>query len=284
MKPQAFEYAVAENVEHAVALLTEYGDDAKILAGGQSLLPMMNFRLARPTALVDIGRIPGLAGIVERGDVVRVGTRTTHNEVERSSLDGPLGSLLRQAAAYVGHYPIRVRGTFGGSLAHSDPASEWCQLATLLDAQMNVVGPNGPRTIEASEFFFTVFSTTMEFDEVLTSVDLPRLASDTRVNVVEFARRAGDFAIVSVMCAVTIVGEEITEARLCAGGVSDRAQRLTAAEQMLCGAAASPSSFAKAADAAADEVSPSADLHGSADFRRDLVRALTRRTLEGAHS
>jgi carbon-monoxide dehydrogenase medium subunit len=284
MKPQAFEYAQPATVDEAVALLGEFGDDAKVLAGGQSLLPMMNFRLARPTALVDIGRIAGLAGIREESDVVRIGATTRHHAVEESSVSGPLGSILRQAASYVGHYPIRVRGTFGGSLAHSDPSSEWCQLATLLDGRMIVQGPGGRRSIDAADFFFTVFSTTMDFDEVLVEVELPVLGADTRVNVMEFARRAGDFAIVSVMCAFSVHDDVVTSARLCAGGVSDRAVRLVAAESSLVGQPASPSAFAAAAAAAADEVSPSADLHGSSEFRKDLVRTLTRRALEGAHS
>lgn len=283
MKPQAFDYAAPTSVDEAVALLSEFGDEAKVLSGGQSLLPMMNFRLARPTALVDIARIPGLSGIRQDGSDVLIGARTRHVDLERTTLSGPIGSLLRQAASYVGHYPIRVRGTFGGSLAHSDPASEWCQLVTLLDASMEVHGPNGRRTIEASDFFYTVFSTTMDYDEVLVSALLPSLPLSTRVNVVEFARRAGDFAIVSVMCAIDVVDDIITSARLCAGGVSDRAVRLTGAEAALLGCDASPQAFADAADIAASEVSPSADLHGSADFRRDLVRALVRRALEGAH-
>jgi len=283
VKPQAFDYTAATSVDHAIEALSQLGDDAKVLAGGQSLLPMMNFRLARPTALVDIGRVPGLGGIDVGQSEVTIGTLVTHRQVETSSIPGPLGTLLREAARLIGHYPIRVRGTFGGSLAHSDPASEWCQLASLLDATVVVRGPRGTREIPAADFFVTVFTTSLEYDEVLTEVRLPALDPTTRVNVMEFARRAGDFAIVAIMTSFAVRDGVIADPRLCAGGVSDVAVRLRGAESELLGQPVTPEVFARAAAVAADEVNPPADLHGDGDFRRDLVRALTRRALEGAH-
>jgi len=281
MKPQAFDYIAPTSLDEAVGALTEFGDESKVLAGGQSLLPMMNFRLARPTALIDIGRIPGLRGVEVGPDHVTVGTLTTHRDMESSALPGPLGVLIRKAARLVGHYPIRVRGTFGGSIAHSDPASEWCQLVALLDATMIVYGPAGSREIAAQDFFVTMFTTTLEYNEVLTGVRVPLLGDDTRTNVIEFARRAGDFAIVSIMSSITVREGVVTDARLCAGGVADRTVRLANAEALLVGGPASADAFSSAAEVAAQEVNPQSDLHGDGDFRRDLVRALTRRSLVG---
>lgn len=282
MKPQAFTYAPAESVDEAISLLQEYGDDAKVLAGGQSLLPMMNFRLARPTALIDLGRISALSYIRPEGSMVRIGAMTRHLDLERSDVAGPLGDLLRSAAGKVGHLPIRVRGTMGGSIAHSDPSSEWCMLATLLDATMVITGSGGSREVPAEEFFVTVFTTCLEYDEVLTEIRLPVLPASTRIGVQEFARRAGDFAIAAIMSAVELDGDTVTSARLVAGGVADRAVRLPEAEAALIGAPLTEASILAAAQAASAEVSPAEDLHGPPEFRRDLVRALTRRALTGA--
>lgn len=282
MKPQAFDYKAASTVDEAVSTLVELGDEAKVLAGGQSLLPMMNFRLARPSALVDIGRLSELRGITDQSGAVRIGALTTHRDLEICAVEGPTGSLLRQSAAKVGHLPIRTRGTFGGSLAHSDPSSEWCMLATLLDAQMEIVGPRGTRVVPSGDFLITVFTTALDYDEILTAVTLPALTSDYRVKLVEFARRAGDFAIVAIMAALRIVDGVMVEARLCAGGVGDRALRLPEAEASLIGKEPNEAAFAAAAEFATGEVSPSADLHGPVEFRLDLVRALTKRALAGA--
>lgn len=284
MKPQAFDYRAASTLDEAIALLVELGDESKVLAGGQSLLPMMNFRLARPTALVDIGRLSALKGLQERGSSVRVGALTTHRDLETCDLEGPTGKLLRLSASKVGHLPIRTRGTFGGSLAHSDPSSEWCMLATLLDAHMEIAGPRGTRVVPASDFLITLFTTALDYDEVLTGITLPMLTQDYHVNLVEFSRRAGDFAIVAVMAAYQVADGVIADARLCVGGVADRTLRLVEAERSLLGREPSPEAFGEAADVAMGEVSPSGDLHGPAEFRRDLVRTLTARTLAGATS
>ena len=282
MKPQAFAYERAESVDQAVAALVEHGDEAKVLAGGQSLLPMMNFRLARPEVLIDIGGIADLRGWSMSQDTVTIRSLTRHCDIENSDIPGPLGALLRYAAGLVGHVPIRVRGTFGGSLAHSDPSSEWCMMATLLDARMHVMGPSGARVIDARDFFLTVFTPAIEFDEVLTHIELPALGSNYQVNLKEFARRAGDFAIVAVMSAIEVRENVITDARLCAGGVSDRALRLVQAEAALIGQAPTPETFTQAASLASQEVDPNGDLHGSKEFRQDLVKALTKRSLAGS--
>lgn len=282
MKPQAFAYRRPQTLDQALADLAEGGEDAKVLSGGQSLLPMMNFRLARPSMLVDISRIEALTGISVTQDEVRIGATTRHIDVEHCTVPGPTGSLLRVAARNVGHLPIRTRGTFGGSIAHSDPSSEWCMLAMLLDARMTIAGPSGIREVPSDDFFVTVFTTAVEYDEILVAVTLPLLAGSYRVRVEEFARRAGDFAIVGIMTAYEVVDGVIGQARLVAGGVADRAIRLRGAERALVGQSCSPETFALAAEVARDEVDPAADLHGSSGYRKDLVRTLTRRALERA--
>jgi carbon-monoxide dehydrogenase medium subunit len=280
MKPAPFDYLPASSVAEAVATLAELGDGGKVLAGGQSLLPMMNFRLARPEALVDIGGLTELRGVRSQHGLIEIGALTRHLDLERTDLPGPLGSLLRSAGAHVGHLPIRTRGTFGGSVAHADPASEWCVLAALLDASMTVVGPAGTRTVAAADFFTTIFTTALEPDELLTAVSLPSLDETYRVAVVEFARRAGDFAIVAAMVACRMRDGTIEEARVALGGVADRPVRATAAEALLTGQPAGDAAFRAAADAAAAAVSPPADIHGSSGYRRDLVSVLVRRALE----
>ena len=280
MKPAPFAYVRPESLPQATAALGQFGDDGKILAGGQSLLPLMNFRLARPEALIDIGGLGQLSGIRACGEHVVVGALTRHLDLERCQLSGPLGSLLRVSARHVGHLPIRTRGTFGGSVAHADPAAEWCMLTALLDGSVTAVSMSGERQIAARDFFETFFTTALRPDELLTAVTLPRLGDGHRVAISEFSRRAGDFAVVAVMVACTVDAGTLGEARVCFGGVADRPVRSPAAEAILAGQPASPRVFADAAEAAAEAVSPPEDIHGSAGYRRDLVRVLLRRALE----
>jgi aerobic carbon-monoxide dehydrogenase medium subunit len=280
MKPAPFAYIRPESLPQAIATLRQFGDEGKILAGGQSLLPLMNFRLARPEALIDIGGLGELSGIrASRGHVV-VGALTRHLDLERCQLTGPLGSLIRVSATHVGHLPIRTRGTFGGSVAHADPAAEWCMLTALLDGSVTAVSMSGERQIAARDFFETFFTTALRPDELLTAVTLPLLGDSYRVALVEFSRRAGDFAVVAVMVACTLDRGTLGEARVCVGGVADRPVRSPAAEAVLAGRPADAGVFADAADAAAEAVSPLDDIHGSAGYRRDLVRVLLRRALE----
>jgi carbon-monoxide dehydrogenase medium subunit len=284
MKPAPFAYVRADSVPEATAALGRFGDEGKILAGGQSLLPLMNFRLARPEVLIDIGGLHELSGLRAGDGHVRVGALTRHLDLERCGLAGPLGTLLRASAAHVGHLPIRTRGTFGGSVAHADPASEWCILTTLLDGSVTAVSASGERQIAAPDFFETVFTTALEPDELLTEVTLPLLGDTHRVAVAEFTRRAGDFAVVAAMVACSVRDGMLEEARVCLGGVADRPVRSPAAEAVLTGQPAGASAFTAAADAAAAAVSPPADIHGSAEYRRDLVRVLLRRALERMRS
>jgi aerobic carbon-monoxide dehydrogenase medium subunit len=281
VKPAPFRYVQARSLDEAISALEELGEEAKILAGGQSLLPMMNFRLARPEALVDIGGVVELSGVRTSGDQLTIGALTRHHDLERCTVTGPLGSLLRQSAAHVGHLPIRTRGTFGGSVAHADPSAEWCLLSTLLDASVTAVSSAGSRQIPAATFFQTYYSTSLAPNEVLTEVRLPVLGDEHRTGIVEFARRAGDFAVVAAMVDCRVVDGSIEQARVCLGGVADRAVRSLAAEQVLSGRLVDDAAaFREAGEAAAENVSPAGDIHGSGAYRRDLVRVLVQRALE----
>ncbi len=293
MKPAQFSYIAPETVEEVLAALAEHGDEAKVLAGGQSLVPMMNFRLARPSVIVDIGRLAAdesLDGISVDEGTLRIGARVRHRQLEHfpanglGPADGPLGSLLRGLARWVGHLPIRVRGTFGGSIAHADPAAEWCIMAQTLGAEMVVRSSTRPmRIVAAEDFFETVFTTSLEPEELLTEVRLPVLGPDWRVGFCEFARRAGDFAVVAALTALRIEDGSIVEARVGAGGVAGTPVRLRAAEAALVGAIPTPAVFHEAGLAATGEVDPSGDIHGSAGYRRDLTGVMVRRAL-GAES
>jgi carbon-monoxide dehydrogenase medium subunit len=279
VKPSSFDYIRPRTLQEALELLADGTEETKVIAGGQSLVPMMNFRLARPSRLIDIGGLVELEGLHQEGDRVHVGARVRHLQLQNTALGGPLGSLLRRTAALVGHLPIRTRGTFGGSLAHSDAASEWCLLARLLDAEITVRSLRGERVIPAEDFFVSVFTTAMELDELLVSVSLPVLGEDHRTGIAEFARRAGDFAIVAVFGDVVASGDTVTAARVVIGGVSDKPFRSTAAEKALLGGTFTPALLERAAEAAAEDVDPPSDAHGDALYRRDLVRALLPRAL-----
>ncbi len=284
MKPAAFDYHAPRTLQEALSLLHEHQDEAKVLAGGQSLVPAMNFRLARPAVLVDIAQVPGLDRIeVDDPDSAMIGARVRHLDLEHNSIGGPLGLLLARTGRWVGHYPIRVRGTFGGSLAHADPAAEWCALACALDAEIHCRNTNGSRVVGAREFFEQMaFTTCLEPDEMLVGARLPRLGDSWRVGMAEFARRWGDFAIVLAVVAVECDGDSITGARVALGGVAGGPVRATNAEAALSGRAATAETVAAAAAVAAEEVDPTGDIHGSADYRRDLVRTMVTRALDQA--
>ena len=281
MKPAAFQYFQPTTVGEAVSLLGSL-DDAKVLAGGQSLVPAMNFRLSRPAAVVDINRIEGLDGIDVGADWVTIGALARHRAFETAPVAGPLGSLLATAANFVGHLPIRVRGTFVGSLAHADPAAEWCLVARTLDAEMVASSGSGERTIAAADFFHTLFTTDLRSEELLTSVRLPALDSTFRVGFDEFSRRAGDFALVMAAAVIKVQKGVIAEARIGIGGAADKPIRMTRAESDLVGRNADPEVCEAAADLAASEVDPLGDIHGSSEYRRDLVRVMTKRALRQA--
>ena len=291
MKPARFAYVAPDSIEDVLDALDRFGDEAKVLSGGQSLVPMMNFRLARPEVIVDIGRVGGLDGMSVVNGSLTVGARVIHARLEAPTgamadgrtepLGGVLGSLLPEVARFVGHLPIRARGTFGGSIAHADPAAEWCILARTLDAEMVALRRGGERVIAAADFFETVFTTALEPEELLAAVHLPILGDDWRAGFCEFSRRAGDFAVVAAMTAVRLdpATGAISEARIGVGGVAGVPVRLPVAEATLVGEVPGAEVHAAAAEVAAGEVDPAGDLHGSAAYRRDLVRAMVARAL-----
>jgi carbon-monoxide dehydrogenase medium subunit len=282
MKPAPFAYHAPRSVDEAVELLADHGDDARVLAGGQSLVPAMNFRLARPAVLVDINRIPELDFCSVSDGMLRIGALARHARFERPATEGPLGALLADVVRYIAHLPIRVRGTFAGSLAHADPAAEWCVVATTLDAEILARGPGGERTIDAAAFFRSILTTSLRPDELITEVRLPVLGPGWRFGFAEFSRRAGDFALSMALAALRLDGGRIAEARIGVGGAGERPLRIGEAELALAGTVPEPEALAEAGAIAAATVEPFADLHATVAYRRDLVRAMTRRALERA--
>ncbi len=279
MKPAAFEYRRANTVEEAIELLIQLGDEAKLLAGGQSLVPMMNFRLVRSSALVDITRIPDLQYIEPYGQGLKIGALTPHRWVEAMEEPDLLAgfSVLKRAARWVGHYPIRTVGTFGGSIAHADPSAEWCMLTLLLDAEIVTVGPEGERTIPASDFFRGYFMTALQPDEMIVEVRFPKRAPQAAMQ--ELARRAGDFAIVAAAVSLHVRNGECRSARIVLGGVADIPLRVSEAEHVLEGAKVSQEVFEEAGREAAKVIDPPSDIHGTGDYRRDLSAILIQRAL-----
>ncbi|HEY6821677.1 MAG TPA: xanthine dehydrogenase family protein subunit M [Burkholderiales bacterium] len=278
MKPAAFDYHAPESLEALLALLAEHGEDGKILAGGQSLVPVMNFRLARPAKLFDLNGITELDFLLEEKNTLRIGALVRHAAFHKVVVPGPTGTLLKEAARHIAHYPIRQRGTFAGSIAHADPASEWCLIARTLEADIVALSRNGERVIKVAQYFQGTFATALRPDEVITEVRLPVLDSTWRTGFYEFSRRAGDFALAMTAVAVKMEGKKIKEARIGIGGVHDHPFRCAEAEKALL-AGKSPDD---AAMAVSEMVRPMEDIHADAPYRKDLVRATTRRALEQA--
>jgi carbon-monoxide dehydrogenase medium subunit len=279
MKPAAFTYHRAYDVAEAVERLAELGDEAKILAGGQSLVPMMNFRLARPSALVDITRIPGLSYLRRDSEGLHVGALTTHRAVEIAELAGAESdfAVLPRAARWIGHYPIRCRGTFGGSIAHGDPASEWCLLAVLLEAVIVLHGPRGRRDVPATEFFGGFFVTAAGPDEVVVEVRFPRPSAHAALT--EFSERQGDFAIVAAAVSVELDGDTCAGGRVVLGGVSSVPAQVDAP---LAGQPATAQTWRAAGESAAGQIDPPSDSHGSGAYRKRLAATLVARALAEA--
>jgi aerobic carbon-monoxide dehydrogenase medium subunit len=242
----------------------------------------MNFRLARPASLIDINRIDALDYVREEGGELRIGALARHARFEAPVTGGALSAFLPRVARHIGHLPIRSRGTFCGSIAHADPASEWCLLAATLDAELVIVSRRGQRSVRPNEYFVTALMTTLEPDELLTEIRLPLLDDGWRTGFAEFSRRAGDFAL--AMCAAFLRFEDgsIVEARIGIGGAADRPSRIAAAEAVLTGTDGGPGILREAANIAAETIDPLEDIHASAEYRRDLVRAMVGRALDQA--
>jgi aerobic carbon-monoxide dehydrogenase medium subunit len=285
MKPAAFRYYAPKTTQEVVALLAQVApDDGRVLAGGQSLVPTMAFRMARPSHLVDINGVSELANLGVDGNQLAIGAGVRHAAFHRPVVDGPLGRLLSFVVRHIAHYPIRTRGTFCGSLANADPASEWCLTAVTLGAEMIGQSVRGTRTIASDDFFAGIMTTALAEDELLAQVRLPLLTSDTRFGFYEFSRRAGDYAIAMALVAYRLEGGVIIEPRVGVGGAEPEPRRIPEAEQALAGKSPTADVFRAAADAAAAVVEAMADNQASAEFRRDLVRTVTRRALERAHA
>lgn len=282
MKPPVFRYVAARSVKEALDQLGRSDGEGKVLAGGQSLTPMLNFRLAHPSLLVDINRVPGLDEIQKDDGGLVIGALVRHRAIETSAIVRERLPILTAAAEQIGHLAIRNRGTFGGSLAHADPAAEWPMLALLLDAELRTARPSGTRKIAAKDFFVSVMTTALDADEILTDVRLPGTAAHTGWGFEELSRRHGDFAIAAVAALVTLDKGVCKEARISLGGVAGTPVRATAAEAALRGQRLDEGVLRQAADRAKEAADPSSDVHGSADYRRHLVTVLARRALTRA--
>lgn len=283
MKPPVVQYARAVDVKDAVALLAEHGPDAKLLAGGQSLIPLMNFRLARPSVLIDINRVTELDYIRAENGHLAIGAMTRQRTVETSAVAADAVPMLRSALRHVGHVTNRNRGTVGGSVAHADPAAELPAVVAALGGELVLTGPNGTRTVGADDFFVSTFTAAMEPDELLTEIRLPRLPAGTGVAVEELARRHGDFAIVAVMAAVRLAADGTVElVRLAASGVDSVPVRLRAAEAVVAGQRPTAEAVREAAATAPGVISPTGDVHAPASYRREMAQVLVRRALLAA--
>jgi carbon-monoxide dehydrogenase medium subunit len=283
VKPPPFEYVAAGSLEEALAALAEHGDEAKLLAGGQSLVPLLAFRLARPSVLVDLNGVAGLDRVELSGDALLLGSMARQRAVERLPGLRERCPLIVEAVELIGHVAIRNRGTVGGSLAHADPAAEWPTLAVVLEAELELAGPRGARTVPAGEFFVSYFTTALEPDEVLTGIRVPIPNGRTGSAFLELSRRHGDFALAGVGALVGL-DEDGTAAdvRLGLTGVGSRPVRPEAAEAVLRGRVPDAEALAEAAAAVAGEIEPTGDIHASAEYRRQLAVVLTRRALAAA--
>jgi carbon-monoxide dehydrogenase medium subunit len=283
VKPAPFAYHAPTSVAQAVAMLGKLAAaDGRILAGGQSLVPTMAFRLARPAHLIDINGIAALERLAVEDGRLSIGACVRHAAFHRPAVARPLGALLTVVVRHIAHYPIRLRGTFCGSLAHADPASEWCLVAATLGAEMTAMSTRGTRTILAADFFTGIMTTALGEDELLTAARLPLLAPDTRFGFCEFSRRVGDYALAMALATFRVEGGVIIDPRLGVGGAEASPRRIPEAETALAGRPPEAAVLRAAAEAAADAIDPLEDIQADAAYRRDLVRAMTRRALERA--
>jgi carbon-monoxide dehydrogenase medium subunit len=283
MKPAPFRYAAPDSLDEALELLDRYGGDAKVMAGGQSLMPMMNLRLARPEVVIDLNRIPGLDRWERRDGVLAIGTLTRQRRLEAA--DGPAATepLLGAAVRHIGHVATRSRGTIGGSLTHADPAAELPTAMLALDATLVARSAKSERTIGAAEFFTGIFTTALAADEILCEIRLPCRAIGQGASFVEIGRRPGDFAMVGVACTLAAgAGGTIAEARLALAGVGSTPMRMAEAEAALLGATPGAPAWTAAGAIVARSISPSSDLHATAAYRRSVAAVLTERALAKA--
>jgi carbon-monoxide dehydrogenase medium subunit len=276
------DYEAPTTVAEAVDLLAEHGDEASVLAGGQSLIPLLALRLARPAVLIDINGVDELAGVSATDGRVAIGAMTREYVAEESQTVADAVPLLAAALPLIGHEAIRSRGTIGGSLAHADPAAELPAVARALNAEFVVRGPSGERVIPAAQWFEGYLTTSRRPDELLVEVRFPTARGGTGVSFTEVARRHGDFAIVGLAASLVLSGGVISDARLAFAGVAEVPVRATAAEELLAGERPSAELFDEAARRATEDLDPPADLHGSSDYRKTVAAAVVRRGLRAA--
>jgi carbon-monoxide dehydrogenase medium subunit len=285
MKLPAFEYACPATLNEAVALLASHKGEAKPIAGGQSLMPMMAFRVAQPTMLVDLRKLPDLNKIAIGPDGVRLGAMVRWRDIEDDKRLATAHPLLQAAIAHVAHYQIRNRGTVGGSVCHADPAAEMPGIAITCDAEMTVVGNAGKRVIKAADFFLGALTTSLEPDEILVEVKLPAWPAGRRFGFQEFARRRGDFAMAGIALFFdTGADGKAANAHVGVIGVGDKQRRLAKAEAAINGNTVTEAVIARAAEAASAEVEPQDDIHASAAYRRALTGTMVERALRSAAS
>ncbi|HMF48302.1 MAG TPA: xanthine dehydrogenase family protein subunit M [Candidatus Saccharimonadales bacterium] len=284
MKPAKFDYYDPQSLEEALALLDRHPDDAKVLAGGQSLMPLLNMRLARPNIVVDINRIKELNYVRASDGGIAIGALARQRALQTEQLIAERVPILQEAAYYIAHPQIRSRGTICGSIAHADPAAELPALALALEAEMTLSSAKGTRSVGAETFFQSFFTTALAANEILTEVRFPAPPKDSAWSVLEISRRHGDFAIVGIVAGLALDPDRqvIAQARLVYFGVGPTPIRVKAAEDALIGQAAAEPAFEAAAQSAKQGIDPSNDIHASEEYRRAVVATLTKRALRAA--
>jgi carbon-monoxide dehydrogenase medium subunit len=281
--PSAFDYVAAESLDEALAVLAEHGDDAKVLAGGQSLIPLLKLRFAAPTILVDVNRLPGLDGVAETGGHLEIGPLARHNQIARTDwLQGRYG-VVHDAAPLISDPLVRNLGTFGGSLAHADPQGDWASVALALSAEITVTSTAGQRVIPAASLVTGPFTTSIEPTEIITGIRAPAPAQNSGGTYLKLERKVGDFATVATAVHLELGGDgRISRAGIALTAVGPSNIKATAAEQSLIGAEPSPEAFDEAARLAAEAADPATDTRGSAEYKRAVVRTFVRRGLDRA--
>ena len=283
MKPARFDYYAPSSLDAALELLDRYGEDARVLAGGQSLMPLLNLRLARPAVIVDLNRVAGIADLAEAEGGLRVGAMVRERNVELSPLVRERSPLLAAALPLIGHFQIRNRGTIGGSIAHADPSAELPAVAVALDAEMTIASKGSERTVAAGDFFVSDFTTRLEPAELLTGVRYPAWPQGRGWAIDEVCRRDGDFAMVGAVAALGVTGAGSCEdPRVVLFGVADKPLRLASVESSLAGRTLDRDALDEASALASRDVDPAGDVHASAEYRREVAGTLTRRVLAAA--
>lgn len=281
MKPAKFDYVAPNSLDEAIAALVAAEGDGKVMAGGQSLTPLLNFRMSRPSVIVDITRIPELSYIRDKGSTIAIGSLTRHVELETSDLIALKLPVMSAAMRYVAHVAIRNRGTIGGSISHADPAAELPMLAIFYGASIKIAGANGPRTVPAEQFFIAALTNCLEPDEIVEEIEFPVLAA-SGWGFEEVARRFGDFALACIAVSIECRNGAIASARVAAMGIDDTPRRLVAAESTLIGGRRGADATSRFVETVRGEVSPPSDQHASSDYRRSLIGSLAERALADA--